>query len=299
MTLISLTFLLILTVVFPAFSETTNQDSLTILITGSYRGRINGCHCPSSSKGGLAERKTLLDKQFSGKNLLMLDCGGFLDLDPDAGRRASICTLKGLKKLGLSIAGVSMRDLFYGLEFVKQAADSASIELICANLLNGSTGKQIFSSWSVHDITGMTVAVTCVLEHLSGFRVPGAGDCRTIPSDSVISDLRKSIPEGADFIILLTDIRESGLRELIPTFPELDLIFTSSRRIVSPSPIYIESVIVIRPMPDGGAIDGITIPRDWSKGKAFSYFSLPIDNKVTAEGSTEKWIKDCLGWSEK
>nr|MBC8465487.1 hypothetical protein [bacterium] len=138
-----------------------------------------------------------------------------------------------------------------------------------------------------------------VLEHLSGFRVPGAGDCRTIPSDSVISDLRKSIPEGADFIILLTDIRESGLRELIPTFPELDLIFTSSRRIVSPSPIYIESVIVIRPMPDGGAIDGITIPRDWSKGKAFSYFSLPIDNKVTAEGSTEKWIKDCLGWSEK
>jgi len=196
--------------------------------------------------------------------------------------------------MGLQAAFVGTRDLFYGVTFIRETTDSAGIELVCANLIDGSSGDTIFNSWITLSHNDKRLAITGLAEHLTGRRIPGFGSWTTVPPDSVINQLRKSLPQNPDLIIMLTDMRESELRRILPSFPEVQLVFTSSRRVITPSPFSIDSAIVVRPMLDGGAVDGVVLPFDWSVSMEINHFSLPLNDEILPDVEMRDWIEECM-----
>lgn len=244
--------------------------------------------------GGLARRAALLKKLYDDNTLTGFDCGGYLDLDPAGGRNASICTLVGLARMGLEAAAVTSRDMFYGVDFLKTAADSAQVDLVCSNIIWQDTGARLFNSWVTYPIGDLQVAVTAIAHHQPGRRFPGLGTWTTVPPDSVIGSLRGSVPHGADLVILLTDLSEAVLRELLVEFPEIDVTLTSSRQVYNDSPFKVENCTVFHPRPNGGALEGFIFHNSKTSNSGLNFFSHPLTRRVTPDRDMNKWVQSCL-----
>lgn len=270
-----------------------STDSLTIIVSGAYRGRAAGCECPGGSRGSLARRSTLMNRQFTGETPLVLDCGRFLDLDPVQGREISWCTLTGLSRLGLKAALVSTRDLYYGENFLREISDSSGIDLLSANIVSGASGERLFDTWKVLSSDMNSIAVAGLTRHQEGMRIPGIGAWITISPDSVLGDLRASTPREADLYILLTDLNTEELTHLLPELPAFDFIFTSHRATSSAKPVQIRDTVLIKPTPNGGAVDGIVV---WKNNLKLDYcfFSHQLSDRIPKESATDDWLNNCL-----
>jgi len=285
---------IILCLVF-SIEESTGSpsDSLTMLITGGLRGKLNECACPSAKRGGIARRATLMRQLFQNNQPLGVDCGQLLDLDPEGGRMRSACAILSLGRLGTEVSLVATRDLFYGVDFIKDVADSADIDLVCANIIDGSTGKTIFPKWIELEYRDVTLAFTGLTQHFPHKRIPGMDSWMTAPIDSALKYIKASIPSNAERIILLTDMSESELNELIPTFPELDIVFTSSRRVYTPSPIVVNSTLIVRPQPDGSFLEGIVIPISEKTTTSNRFITHPLNASIASDIEFEGWLENC------
>ena len=281
-------------IITPILVLASEGDSLTIFVTGSLRGRAGGCVCPGGGYGGLDRRQTAINNQFEGIDYFGIDCGGFLDLDPEGGQQASLCTMLGLKRMGLKAAFVGMRDLFYGEKFLRSIADSAGVPLISANLIDSRTGAAVFLPWIEFEHSAKLFAITGIAEHQPERRYPGPGNITSISPDSVIKQLRETIPENADFIVLLTDMSEANLRDFLPEFTELDIVFTSSRKIDSTPPFEIAGITVVKPMRDGGALDGVVITTSENDDFQPRVFRTILKEDVTPDVKTKNWLEGCL-----
>ncbi len=243
----------------------------------------------------MAHRETVLCELFGGSPPLGLDCGRFLDLDPAGGRIASACTLKGLARMGLRAAAVTARDMFYGVDFIRRIADSTGIVFVCANILWEDSGSSVFPAWETLPLDNLTLAVTALAQCQAGRRFPGLGTWATVPPDSVLEDVRGTIPEGADLVVLLTDMDEESLGGLLPRFPEVDIVLTSSRKVHSKSPFKIGGVHVVHPRPDGGSVEVVVIPRSSVRGcSAIGYLSRPLGTQIAPNPETDAWLRRCL-----
>jgi len=274
-------------------SASTPADSLTILVTGGFRGKLNGCACPSAKRGGITRRATLMRQLFQQTNLLGVDCGQLLDLDPEGGRMRSACAILSLGRMGTEVALVATRDLYYGVDFIKEIADSAEMELVCANIVDELTGKSIFPMWVELEHNGVKLALTGLTQHFPHKRIPGMDSWMTVPLDSALREIRATVPSKTDLIILLTDLSESDLNDLIPTFPKLDIVLTSSRRVYTPSPIVVNSTLIVRPQPDGSFLEGIVIPNSGRNITSSRIITHPINASIASDVEFEGWLKHC------
>jgi len=267
------------------------ENGVPVIITGSYRGRIDGCRCQGSYTGGLGRYAALLQKELGTENPVGLDCGRILDLDFEGGRERSRCTIFGLARTGLKVIGVAPRDLFYGVDFLRQTADSAEIELVSANLIDAETNLPLFGKWTTVSANGIKLAVTSLVSYQPGRRYTLPIGWTAVSPDSVIDDLIEQKPAGADYTILLTDMAESELQVFITSHPQFDLAFTSSRKVSTPSPFYIGACMVARPEADGRFLSWIEFKED----RKIEFFSRPLSNNLSEDKETTKWLRKCLG----
>jgi len=283
-------WILLTLLIFPAICQ-TSENGVSVIISGSYRGRVDGCRCQGNYSGGLARYVSLLHEEFSTENPVGLDCGRILDLDFEGGRERSRCTIFGLAKTGLKVIGVAPRDLFYGVDFLRQTADSAEIELVSANLIDAETNKPLFGNWTLVSANGIILAVTSLVSYQPGRRYTLPIGWTTVSPDSVINDLIEQKPAGADYAILLTDMAESELRVFITSYPQFDMAFTSSRKVYTPSPFNVEQCMVAHPEADGRFLSWIEFKED----KKIEFFSRPLSDNLPEDKYTAKWLGKCLG----
>lgn len=268
----------------------SDENDVSVIISGSYRGRVDGCRCQGNYSGGLPRYVNLLQEELGSETLVGLDCGQILDLDFEGGRERSRCTIFGLAKTGLKVIGVAPRDLFYGVDFLRQTADSAEIELVSANLIDAETGLPLFKRWIMISVKGINLAVTSLVNFQPGRRYTLPIGWTTVSPDSVIDELLKLKPEGADYTALLTDMAESDLRVFLTTYPQFDLAFTSSRKVYTPSPFKVEQCLVAHPEADGRYLSWIEIKQD-----SVDFHSRPLSNDLPEDKDTAKWLGKCLG----
>ena len=281
---------LILIAVFIAGAPADGQDAV-IVVSGAYRGRIDGCDCPGGLTGGLARRAQLLHDLFPDRIPLGLDCGGILDLDPEGGLAKSRCAIFGLAKQGLKIMGVAPRDLFYGVKFLKSRADSAGITAVSANLIDARKGEPLFKPWVAVSVGDARLAVTSLVNYQAGRRYTAPIGWTRCPPDSVLDDLLAAIPDTVDFIILLTDMGVEPLRRILDSHPVFDLVVSSSRRFSRTSSLLIGETFIVRPAPDGRALNHVVLHRD----AATEFFTHSLPGELAKDPSTALWLQDCLG----
>ncbi len=267
------------------------EQDVTILVSGAYRASVNGCDCPGGMTGGLATRFKLVHELFPERIPTGLDCGGILDLDPDGGKFASRCAFFGLARQGLRVLGVTPRDLFYGIDFLKLIADSAGIQLVSGNLVVPESGRRIFKSWVTIEIDDVRLAVTSLVNYQAGRRFTAPIGWTRIAPETVLGEILDNIPDGSDYIILLTDMSEDDLRELLPRYPQFDLALTSSRKFRSGSSFTLGKTLVAHPGTDGQSLNWVVFHPD----SPAEFLSRPLPVKAGEDPETARWLKDCLG----
>ncbi len=267
-----------------------------------------GCGCKVGLIGGIPRRHTLMTDKFgnqdgAGEFPIGIDCGRLFDLNPEGGKLSSRCTLYGLSKLGLRVLGVTPRDIFYGIGFLRDIADSASVTLVSANLISGDSGELLFDRWTILDAktsSGRTfkIAVTSLIAYHPGQEyVAGLRSWMVAHPDSMLDSLRDSMPD-ADLHFLTTDMKEHDLRSFLIGVDLFDFVLTSNRQVFTPSPFQVDSVIVLNPSNDGRTVDGLTFQINEDTGKLsdnFIWFSYPVGRGLAEDVETLKWLNGCLG----
>ncbi|WP_239576251.1 5'-nucleotidase [Archangium primigenium] len=121
-----------------------------VLFTGDNAGEISDCGCRQGPAGGLARRKTVIDRERAGTAaVVVLDAGNALFKTPDAGRapgdreRAALL-LEQMGEMGTQAMAVGERDLALGTGFLTQGARKRKLVLLSANLTDAA-GAPVFA----------------------------------------------------------------------------------------------------------------------------------------------------------
>ena len=269
-----------------------NRNETVILVSGGFRGRVEGCSgCPSGSSGGFGRRATVMKEIFSDYMPVSVDCGGILDLDPEGGMNASRCTFFGLAQMGLKVLGVMPRDMFYGIEFLKSTADSSGVTLVSGNIIEAATEEPLFEIWATVSSGNKRFAVASLANYQQGRKYVAPIGWTITHQDSVIQHLAATIPQNIDYTILLTNMGEGSIREFIGKYPYFNLVLTSSRQFYTESHFLLEEILVAHPKPDGQSIDWVVFHNDTPP--RFKTRLLPQSIKVNPK--TNEWLHDCLG----
>lgn len=267
------------------------EKPVKVVISGSYRGRVDGCRCPGKVTGGLGRHAEMMSEIFPGQAPVGLDCGAILDLDWEGGELRSRCAIHGMARLGLKVIGVVPRDLFYGVDFLRSIADSAHITLVSANLIAASTNQLLFKPWTTISIENTNLFVTSLANYQPDrrYNIP-VGWTRCSP-DSVIGELIASIPPEIDYTVLLTDMSENDLRCFLTDYTVFDLALTSSRLVYTESPFKVCNTYVANPEADGRFISWIELEDE----KPVKFQKVPLHNKARQNPVIMKWLEECLG----
>ena len=271
------------------------SPAITLILSGGYRGRVEGCGCPSGLTGGLAHRAALQRELFPQGQPVGLDCGGLLDLDPDLGKLNSRCAILGLARLGLKVVGVVPRDLFYGVEFLRGLADTTGIKLASANLVDTGNRERLFSDWVEVDANGRRIAVTSLSAYEPERRITGFYGWTVLPPDSVMDVISLNLRNGVDFTVLLTDMGEGALRGLLIKYQMFDLVVSSGRQFQTTEPFTVGKTVVVHPAPDGRALEWVTMDGERTGGNRCEYHNQPVLQNRRLEKETRSWLEGCLG----
>src|SRR5690242_18228401 len=104
--------------------------------------------------GGLARRKTIVEKARAAGPVLVLDAGNALFKLPNSQERERAeLILQAMGQLGTAAMAAGAKDLALGASFLKAAAAKAKVPVLSANLF-GPDKKRIFEASTVATVGG-------------------------------------------------------------------------------------------------------------------------------------------------
>jgi len=214
------------------------STEITVIYSGETHAMLNPCgDCPDDPGGGLAERAAVLGG-FPGDNRLLIDGGGFAGggvYDTySAGRAAdSVRTLKTIAAMGLmgyDAVGIGDDDLIYGGQWLVDAAKSAGVPLVSANLFRAD-GQYLVAPYVVLKKGENTFAITSVSTAERFFPV----DSTVVVKDPAASleSIRKDMQrKGKDVhLVLISHLGEDSTAALLKKVPYFFLAANGHRQV--------------------------------------------------------------------
>jgi len=164
--------------------------------------------------GGLARRVALVKKlRADGQSVMVVDSGDlFFDrtqAQADVKKTLTKARLiaQAYKEMGPVAVNVGDRDLYHGVDFLKQEA-AQGLPLISANLVDPVRKTPIFSPYVIHEVSGIRIAFVGLLKSPLPPSIAKAVEGEAVVEDPIES-VRKVMDElkgKADLIIILSDL---------------------------------------------------------------------------------------------
>lgn len=104
------------------------QASVTLLYTASLNGNLDGCHCRSQPRAGLARRAAWLRAAPEAHDALLVDCGDVLSVEPDELLAAAV--LDTYAELGYAALAVGDQELSEGVPRLLSYAERHAKDLV-------------------------------------------------------------------------------------------------------------------------------------------------------------------------
>ena len=191
---------------------------LLVVGTTDLKGRTSpcGCHTP---KGGFARSSHVLDSlRASGTAFVYVDAGGAF---PDQDGRADLAEfmVRSLRELDPAAVGVGPRDLRHGVRFLQQLVRETGLPVLCANLVDRSTGKRLFPATRVVTVRGVKVGLFALMGErwdLGPARDSVAVTDAENAAHEAVTALRA---QGAQVIVLLSQLGKVGGEDLASAVP--------------------------------------------------------------------------------
>ncbi|MDQ7006496.1 MAG: hypothetical protein Q9Q40_04630 [Acidobacteriota bacterium] len=212
----------------PAPTEATTL----LLLSGSDRGYIEPKKCWGRLGGSRyrAELARWLDDTKPGIERLWLGTGNVVATDEDGGSVEPEVMLEHLDSLGYSAIGIGPVELqqvgpFRLLDLSRQLA----VPLLATNLRIHETGESPFHEAVLLDTRAGRLLVMAVLPHdpsRAWFR-PDRGTVVTVDPWAAVEDVLTRRGEEADFVLLLSTLRQFEVRDLLARAQGIDLMAAS------------------------------------------------------------------------
>jgi len=193
-----------------------------VFFTGDTRGYIRPCGCSTGQFGGFARRATHLAAARRPGDLL-IDLGNLVEGKRPHERLKLSYVLQGLKLLKYDVLVPGTGELALGEDF-ERAVKQARLDVICANLVNASTGKPVFEPWAIRAAPGgrkvAVVGLTSPDQPLPArYRV-------TSPSEALRSAL-ESLRGKADVLVVAAYLEGKPALDLAREFPSVDVVLSA------------------------------------------------------------------------
>jgi len=196
-------------------------DTISILYTCDTRGNISPCNCSAGIAGGIARRKTHIDKHRNGTTLIV-DVG-----DNTAGGRPWELLeleyiLRGYAAIGYHAVNIGKREAGLPLDALKNVVAQHPF-FVSANVTE-KDGTPIAPAYRMVTLEGgYEVAILGIVDNTLLPDEIGEGISITPPEEAIAKTLPE-ITAKTDFIVLLAFASDEAMKSLAERFFELDAI---------------------------------------------------------------------------
>ncbi len=219
--------------------------------------------------GGLSKKASLI-KQLGaepGKSALVVNGGNLLfktdALEPNALETAKIAAdgiMQATRMMGGTMAGVGVRDLAAGIEFLRQYQTPPAFTWLSLNLVDPSTRKPLFTPVLLREVGGLKIAVLALTDHRA--LQNKSGDFQATPWREALPDALATLRQSADFILLLSNYDLAENQDIARTCTAIDLILQTGHVVGNMSPLLINQTLISQAETRGKYLGVLDI--DWN-----------------------------------
>lgn len=202
----------------PAAESPSSTVEWRLVVSGDTRGWLMPCGCTSNQSGGLLRRGTYVRQLGQQPPLVLVDVGGAADGTSAYQLEKLKYILQGEVLMGVEAHNVGGTEIAFGLDTLKALQAHTGIVFLSTNIVD-STGHPPFPMFLTRQVGGRTVLLTGVAppqENIAGVTIRE-------PKDALVN-LLSTIDVEYDWLVVLADLDETGLRQLAMTLPEADVI---------------------------------------------------------------------------
>jgi len=194
---------------------------LSIYFTCDTHGRLEPCGCFTGQYGGLTRLKTVLDAE-AAPGGLRLDIGNSAAGAEDYDFVEYRYMLQAFAALHYDAINIGALEAQFTAAQLREIKKISATPVLCANLVDKSTGAPIFDSYRIVERSGQRIALIGVVDPRAA-ATPGAG-LSIGDMESAIEKTLTAIRGKADLVILLAFTDEATLAELARRFYECQVI---------------------------------------------------------------------------
>jgi len=194
---------------------------LPIYFTCDTHGRLEPCGCFTGQYGGLTRLKTVLDAETT-PSALRLDIGNSAAGAEDYDFVEYHYMLQAFAAMHYDAINIGASEAQFTVAQLRELKKNSTTPILCANLVDKSTGAQIFDAYRIIERSGQRIALIGVVDPRAA-PTPGAG----LSIGGMESALEKTLGDirgKADLIVLLAFTDEATLTELAQRFYECQVI---------------------------------------------------------------------------
>lgn len=194
---------------------------LPVYFTCDTHGRLEPCGCFNGQYGGLTRLKTVLDAE-SAPSSLRVDIGNSASGAEDFDFVEYRYMLQAFAAMHYDAVNLGTRETQFTAAQLRELKKSSAATILCANLVDKSTGAQMFDSYRIVERGGQRIALIGVVDPRA-VTTPGSG----VSVGNMENAIEKSLTEirgKADLVVLLAFTDEATLAELARRFYECQVI---------------------------------------------------------------------------
>ena len=219
--------------------------------------------------GGLSKKASLI-KQLGaepGKSALVVNGGNLLfktdALDPNALETSKIAAdgiMQATRMMGGTMAGVGVRDLAAGIEFLLQYQTPPAFTWLSLNIVDPSTHKPLFTPVLLREVGGLRIAVLALTDHRALQNKSGV--FQATPWREALPDALATLRQSADFIVLLSNYDLAENQDIARTCTTIDLILQTGHVVGNMPPLQINQTLISQAETRGKYLGVLDI--DWN-----------------------------------
>jgi 2',3'-cyclic-nucleotide 2'-phosphodiesterase (5'-nucleotidase family) len=248
--------------------------------------------------GGLPRRATFIKEvRAQDPDAVVLDTGNFVSsnylADPvlETAMKKAELILAAMDRMGYDAMAIGEKDLYLGLDRLRDLDGEAEVRLLSANLVDTS-GKPLFDPYRIVKKGPLKVGVTG-LTGAPGFmevfnqRVPGA---RVRDPFETAAETVKEIRDKCDLLIVLSNIGFARDLQLAERVPGIDIIFTGGTKRFMKIPLIRRKTLITSGYYEGRAVGKLSIllegrPKGWVSKMELDYMDKQLQAARSGTGT--------------
>lgn len=279
------------------FSSAADRTvEVTLLYTGDTHAMLYPCNCPIEPDGGVSRRAGLVEQvRASVKHTLLVDSGAFFagglmdeytqnsELDAERTR----INLRSMEAMGYDAVALGDEEFFFGTDFLKSAAASWRVPLLCANV-----SADFIKPFVVKEVAGLRFGIVAAVTETARQKAVGLTVGEPLAAlSAAVAKLRR---DGVDVVVVLSHLGESVDMKLLEQVQGIDILVSGNGRAATEAFTTVGQTLLLRPSWQGRRLGRADLTFREKKLAHFKVEELRLSDAVAPGRSVAGMVPACF-----